>query len=120
MKIDFEKFSGEPEDWNAWSKVNMAQISALEYEDVLTTPAAQDGKVGEEDYDGSQVHPETLRKASSCLADHQLQERRLRDRSRSGLAQPGLAPAHVALQSEWRQGMATVGTGLLFDEDGTR
>ena len=41
MRIDFKKFSGEPEDWNAWSKVYMAQISALGCEDVLTTPAAQ-------------------------------------------------------------------------------
>ena len=63
MKIDFEKFSGEPEDWNAWSKVYMVQISALGGEDVLTTSAAQDIKVGAETFDGSQVHPEMLRKA---------------------------------------------------------
>ena len=63
MRIDFEKFSGEPEDWNAWSKVYMAQISALGCEDVLTTPAAQDVKVGADNFDGSQVNPETLRKA---------------------------------------------------------
>ena len=24
MRIDFEKFPGEPEDWNAWSKVYIA------------------------------------------------------------------------------------------------
>ena len=41
----------------------MAQISALGYEDVLTTPAAQDVKVGAENFDGSQAHPEMLRKA---------------------------------------------------------
>ena len=63
MKIMFEKFSGEPEDWNAWSKVYMAQISVLGCEDVLTTPAAQGVKVGAENFDGSQVHSETLRKA---------------------------------------------------------
>ena len=63
MRIYFEKFSGEPEDWNAWSKVNMAQISALGCEDVLRTPAAQDVKVGADNFDGSQVNPETLRKA---------------------------------------------------------
>ena len=62
MKIDFEKFSGEPEDWNAWSKVYMAQISALGCKYVLTTPAAQDVKVGAENFDGNQVHPKTLRK----------------------------------------------------------
>ena len=62
MKIYFEKFSGEPEDWNAWSKIFMAQISVLGCEDVLTTPAALDVKVGAENFDGSQVHPETLRK----------------------------------------------------------
>ena len=59
----FEKFSGEPEGWNAWSKVYMAQISALGCEDVLTTPTAQDIKVGADNFDGSQVNPETLRKA---------------------------------------------------------
>ena len=53
MRIGFEKFSGEPEDWNAWSKVFMAQISALGCEDVLTTPAAQDVKVGVDNFDGS-------------------------------------------------------------------
>ena len=63
IKIEFEKFPGESEDWNAWSKIYMAQISALGCEDVLTTPAAQDVKVGAENFDGSQVHPETLRKA---------------------------------------------------------
>ena len=59
----FETFSGEPEDWNAWSKVCLAQISAFECEDVLTTPATQDVKVGAENVDGSQVHPKTLWKA---------------------------------------------------------
>ena len=63
MKIDFEKFLGEPEDWNVWSEVYMAQIYALGCEDVITTPAAQDVKVGAENFDGSQVHPEMLRKA---------------------------------------------------------
>ena len=63
MKIVFEKFLREPEDWNAWSKVHMAQISVLGCEDVLMTPAAQDVKVGAENFDGSQVHPEMLRKA---------------------------------------------------------
>ena len=62
-KITFETFSGEPKDWNASSKVYMAQISALGCEDVLTSPAAQDVKVGAENFDGSQVYPEMLRKA---------------------------------------------------------
>ena len=63
MRIDFKKFSGEPEDWNAWSKVYIAQISALRCENVLTTPAAQDVKVGADNFDGSQANPETLREA---------------------------------------------------------
>ena len=46
MKIDFEKFPGESEGWNAWSKVNVAQIFAVGCEDELTTLAAQDVKVG--------------------------------------------------------------------------
>ena len=29
IKIDFEEFSGEPEDWTMWSKVHRAQLSAL-------------------------------------------------------------------------------------------
>ena len=41
----------------------MAQISALGFELVQTTPAARGIKVGAENFDGSQVHPETLRKA---------------------------------------------------------
>ena len=48
MKTDLEKFSGESEDWNAWSKVYMAQIPALGCEDGLMTPAAQDVKAGAE------------------------------------------------------------------------
>ena len=103
MKIDFDKFSGEPENWNAWSKVYMAQISALGCEDVLTTPVAQDVKVGAEMFDGGQVHPEMLWKAKQVWVSliTNCKGGRLRDRSRSGLAQPGLAPACAALQSEW-------------------
>ena len=41
----------------------MAQISALGCKDVLTTPAAQDVKVGADNFDGRQVNPETLPKA---------------------------------------------------------
>ena len=52
-RIDCDTFLGEPEDWNAWSKVYMAQISALGCEDVLITPAAQDFKVGADNFDGS-------------------------------------------------------------------
>ena len=67
MKICFEKFSREPKNGNAWSKVYMAQIVALGCKDVLTTPAALDVKVGADIIDGSQVHPETLRKAKHVL-----------------------------------------------------
>ena len=45
----------------------MAQISALGCEDVLTTPAAQDFKVGADNFDGSQVNPEMLRKVKQVL-----------------------------------------------------
>ena len=38
-------------------------ISALGRGDVLTTPAAQDVKVGADNFDDSQVNPETLRRA---------------------------------------------------------
>ena len=100
----------------------MAQISALGCEDVLTTSAAQDVKVGADNFDGSQVNPETLRKTKRVWVSliTNCKGRRLQDRSSSGLTQPGLAPARAALQSEWCEGMATVGTGLLLDEDGTR
>ena len=63
MKNDFEKFLGEPEDWNAWSNiymlkgVYMAHIFALRCEDVPTIPAVQDVNVGAKNFDGSQVHP---------------------------------------------------------------
>ena len=62
MRKYSETFSGEPENWNAWSKVNMAQISALGCEDVLMTPTAQDVKVSADNFDGSQINPETLRR----------------------------------------------------------
>lgn len=32
LKIDFKKFSGEPEDWNTWSTVHDAQVSVLSVE----------------------------------------------------------------------------------------
>ena len=47
----------------AWLKgVYMAHIFALRCEDVPTIPAVQDVKVGARNFDGSQVHPETLQK----------------------------------------------------------
>ena len=39
IKIDFRKFSGEPEDWTTWSKVHQSQISALGCADALTETA---------------------------------------------------------------------------------
>ena len=62
IKLDFQEFSGEPEEWNTWSKIYLAQISALGCEDVLTIPTEDDVGVEAENFDGSQVHPETLRK----------------------------------------------------------
>ena len=41
----------------------MAQISALGCEDAVTIPTAQYVEVGAETFDGSQIYPETLRKA---------------------------------------------------------
>ena len=41
----------------------MAQITAPRCEDMLTTPAAQDVKVGADNFDGSQVNLEMLRNA---------------------------------------------------------
>ena len=29
IKVDFKKFSGDPEDWTTWSKVHRAELSAL-------------------------------------------------------------------------------------------
>jgi len=57
IKLDFQEFSGEPKEWNAWSKIYLVQISALGCQDVLTIPAGDDVRVVAENIDGSQFHP---------------------------------------------------------------
>ena len=123
MRIDFDKFSEEPEDWNAWSKVYMAQISALGCEDVLTTPAAQDVKVVADNFDGSQVNTETLRKAKQVWVSLITNCKGVAFEIVQGADSPSQAWRPLVQHyraSEWCEGMATVGTGLLLDEDGTR
>ena len=65
-KIDFEEFSGEPEDWTAWSKVHRAQISALGCVDVLTETAGDEPKVNRNDFDRFSADPDRLHKAQQA------------------------------------------------------
>ena len=58
IKIDFEEFSGEPEDWTTWSKVHRAQLSALGCSDALKET------VGDETSDS--VDLDQLRKAQQA------------------------------------------------------
>ena len=55
IKVDFEEFSGEPEDWTTWSKVHRAQLSALGCADALKET------VGDET--SGSIDPDQLRKA---------------------------------------------------------
>ena len=63
IKIDFKKFSGEPENWTTLSKVHRAQLSALECGDALTQTAGDETKVKRDDFDRGSVDPDQLHKA---------------------------------------------------------
>ena len=63
LKVDFKEFSGEPEDWNTWSRVHQAQLSALGCAEVLSVKGDHDIKIGGDDFHRSSVDPERLRTA---------------------------------------------------------
>ena len=48
LKINFQEFSGEPEDWNTWSKVHQAQLAALGCAEALTAKDDDDVKIGQQ------------------------------------------------------------------------
>ena len=77
LKINFKEFSGEPEDWNTWSRVHQAQLSALECAETLSAKGNDDIEIGSGDFDSSIVDPERLRTAQSgvCIADYHVQGR---------------------------------------------
>lgn len=56
LKLDFKKLSRESEDWNTWSGVHQAQLSALGY-------AEDDIKIGSGDFDRNSVNSKQLRAA---------------------------------------------------------
>ena len=62
IKTNFKKFSGEPEDWTAWSKVHRAQLSALGCANGLTETAGSETKVNRDDFDRGSADPERLHK----------------------------------------------------------
>ena len=63
LKIDFKEFSGEPEDWNTWSRVHHAQLSALGCADALTAEGDDDIKIGAGGYEDGNYDPVKLRAA---------------------------------------------------------
>ena len=63
LKIDLKDFSGEPEDWNTWSRMHQAQLSALGCAEALSAKDDHDIKIGGGDFDRSSVDPERLRRA---------------------------------------------------------
>ena len=66
IKIDFNEFSGEPENWATWSKVHRAQLSALGCADTLTETAGDETKVNRDDFDRGSVDPYRLRKTQQA------------------------------------------------------
>ena len=66
IKIDFKKFSGEPEDWTTWYKVDRAQVSALECADALTETAHNETKVNSDNFDRGSVDADRLHKAQQA------------------------------------------------------
>ena len=66
IKIDFEEFSGEPEDWTTWSKVHRAQLSSLACADALTETAGDETKINRDDFDRGSVNPDRPRKAQQA------------------------------------------------------
>ena len=66
VKIDFKKFSGEPEDWTTWSTVNRAQLSALGCADALTETACDKTKVNHDDFNRGSVDPDQLHKSQQA------------------------------------------------------
>ena len=63
LKIDFKEFSGESEDWNTWSRVHYAQLSALGCAAALTAQGDDDLKIGRSDFTDDEADPEQLRTA---------------------------------------------------------
>ena len=66
IKIGFKKFSGEPEDWTTWSKVQRAQLSALGYADALTETAGDETKVNRDDFDRGSIVAVQLQKTQQA------------------------------------------------------
>ena len=58
IKIDFEEFFGEPEDWTTWSKVHRSQPSALGSADALTETVGDKTKVNRDDFDRGSSDPD--------------------------------------------------------------
>ena len=67
LKIDFKEFSGESEDWNTWSRVHYAQLSALGCAAALTAQGEDDLKIGRSDFIDYEADPEQLRTAHQAL-----------------------------------------------------
>ena len=66
IKIDFKKFSREPEDWTIWSNAHRAQLSALGYADTLTETTGDETKVNCDDFDRGSANPDQLHEAQQA------------------------------------------------------
>ena len=79
-KIEFQEFSGDVEDRNAWSEVRQAQLSALGCASARTAQQSEEIKLGRNDFDSDGISPEKLQKANQvCVPYHVLQGRSFRN-----------------------------------------
>lgn len=53
LTIDFKVFSGKPEDWNTWSRVHHAKLSALGSDGALAAEGDADINIGSSAFDNS-------------------------------------------------------------------
>lgn len=60
--VESKEFSGEGENWNTWSTVCQAQLSALGWDDTLTADESEQVKLGRSDFVSNAAPPERLRK----------------------------------------------------------
>ena len=106
INIDFNEFSGEPEDWTTWSKVHRAQLSALGCADTLTETAGDETKVNGDDFDRGSVDPTNITQSATSLGfiGHLMQGSRVRYRECGRVSHRGMGQARAAVPGQRTQG----------------